>query len=217
MKPYSMDLRQRVLDACDRGEGTKATAKRFGVSAAWVRRLKQHRRVRGGVITPRPGGGSRGRKFDRAKLATLVARHPDATPAELRDRLGVDVTTWSICKALRALGLSYKKVAPRRRAGPPGRRRGAGGVAREPAGPGPRPAGIHRRDPRAKTNMTRTRGRSPVGERLVAAVPHGHWRTPTLVAALDRRRGMRCSMVLDGAVNGMAFARRSSGRSWRPP
>jgi transposase len=56
----------------------------------------------------------------------------------------------------------------------------------------------------AKTNMTRTRGRSPVGERLVAAVPHGHWKTTTLVAALDRR-GMRCSMVLDGAVNGLAF------------
>jgi transposase len=56
----------------------------------------------------------------------------------------------------------------------------------------------------AKTNMTRTRGRAPVGERLVAAVPHGHWRTTTLVAALDRR-GMRCSMVLDGAVNGPAF------------
>lgn len=56
----------------------------------------------------------------------------------------------------------------------------------------------------AKTNMTRTRGRCPSGERLVAAVPHGHWRTTTLVAALDRR-GMRCSMTLDGPVNRDAF------------
>jgi transposase len=56
----------------------------------------------------------------------------------------------------------------------------------------------------AKTNMTRTRGRCPAGERLVAAVPHGHWRTTTLVAALDQR-GMRCSMTLDGAVNRDAF------------
>jgi transposase len=117
MKPYSMDLRQRVLDACDRGEGTKATAKRFGVSPAWVRRLKQHRRLRDGDITPRTGGGSRGRKFDRGRLATLVVQHPDATLAELRDRLGVDVTTWSICKALRELGLSYKKS----RSAPPSR------------------------------------------------------------------------------------------------
>ena len=52
----------------------------------------------------------------------------------------------------------------------------------------------------AKTNMTRLRGRAPVGERLVAAVPHGHWKTTTLIAALDHR-GMRCSATADGAVN----------------
>jgi transposase len=56
----------------------------------------------------------------------------------------------------------------------------------------------------AKTNMTRTRGRCPVGERLVAKVPHGHWQTTTLVAALDRR-GMRCSTTVDGAVNRDVF------------
>lgn len=56
----------------------------------------------------------------------------------------------------------------------------------------------------AKTNMTRSRGRCPVGERLVASIPHGHWRTTTLLAALDNR-GMRCSMTLDGAVNREAF------------
>ena len=57
----------------------------------------------------------------------------------------------------------------------------------------------------AKTNMTRLRGRAPVGERLVDKVPLGHWKTTTLIAALDRR-GMRCSTVVDGAVNGDVFA-----------
>ena len=56
----------------------------------------------------------------------------------------------------------------------------------------------------AKTNMTRLRGRSPRGQRLVAKVPHGHWKTTTLVAALDHQ-GMRCSMTLDGAINAPAF------------
>jgi transposase len=56
----------------------------------------------------------------------------------------------------------------------------------------------------AKTNMTRLRGRAPVGERLVAAVPHGHWTTTTLIAALDHR-GMRCSTAVDGAVNRDVF------------
>lgn len=56
----------------------------------------------------------------------------------------------------------------------------------------------------AKTNMTRTRGRCASGQRLVASVPHGHWKTTTLIAALCDR-GMRCAMTLDGPVNRAAF------------
>jgi transposase len=108
MKPYSMDLRQRVIGACDAGKETQEVAATFGVSPAWVRRLKQHRRERGDIV-PRTGGGSRGRKFDRDRLAELVRQQPDATLVELRDRLGVSVTPWAICKALRELKLSYKK------------------------------------------------------------------------------------------------------------
>jgi transposase len=108
MKPYSMDLRERVIGACEQGERTKQVAKRFGVSPAWVRRLKQHKRERGNII-PRTGGGSRGRKIDRARLAELVAQQPDATLVELRDKLGINVTPWAISKALRELKLSYKK------------------------------------------------------------------------------------------------------------
>ncbi len=52
--------------------------------------------------------------------------------------------------------------------------------------------------------MTRTRGRAPVGERLVAKVPHGHWKTTTLIAALGNA-GIRCSTVVDGAINGDVF------------
>lgn len=55
-----------------------------------------------------------------------------------------------------------------------------------------------------KTNMIRLRGRSPVGERLVDNVPHGHWKTTTLIAALGIE-GVRCSTVVDGAVNGDVF------------
>ena len=66
------------------------------------------RRERGDIV-PRTGGGSRGRKIDRDRLAELVAQQPDATLVELRDRLGISVTPWAICKALRELKLSYKK------------------------------------------------------------------------------------------------------------
>lgn len=105
---YSMDLRQRVIADCDGGLSTKVVATKYSVSPAWVRRLKQQRRERGDIV-PRTGGGSRGRKFDRQALAQLVARQPDATLTELRDRLGVKVSIWAISKALHQLGLSFKK------------------------------------------------------------------------------------------------------------
>lgn len=56
----------------------------------------------------------------------------------------------------------------------------------------------------ASTNMARTHGRAPLGERLRSSIPHGHWKTTTFVAAL-RNSGMVAPMVLDGPINGVAF------------
>jgi transposase len=56
----------------------------------------------------------------------------------------------------------------------------------------------------AKTNMTRSRGRAPRGERVIDYVPHGHWKTTTFLAAL-RLNGMTAPLVIDGAVNGEIF------------
>jgi transposase len=52
--------------------------------------------------------------------------------------------------------------------------------------------------------MTRLRGRAPRGKRLVDKIPHGHWMTTTLIAALGVE-GMRCSTVVDGAINREVF------------
>lgn len=56
----------------------------------------------------------------------------------------------------------------------------------------------------AKTNMTRPRGRALRGTRVVAKVPHGHWKTTTFLAAL-RTRGLTAPLVVDGAINGAVF------------
>ena len=56
----------------------------------------------------------------------------------------------------------------------------------------------------ASTNMARRHGRCRRGERLRSCVPHGHWKTTTLVAGL-RRTGMVAPMVLDGPINRDAF------------
>ena len=55
-----------------------------------------------------------------------------------------------------------------------------------------------------KTNMTRTHGRCTTGERLVAKVPHGHWKTLTFLAAL-RCDGLIAPCVIDGPINGASF------------
>lgn len=55
-----------------------------------------------------------------------------------------------------------------------------------------------------KTNMTRPRGRSLRGTRLIAKVPHGHWKTTTFLAGL-RTSGLVAPLVIDGAINGDVF------------
>jgi transposase len=54
------------------------------------------------------------------------------------------------------------------------------------------------------TNMVRRYGRCPRGERLIAKVPHGHWKTLTLIAAL-RIDGIKAPYVVDRAMDGAAF------------
>src|SRR3546814_18974269 len=56
----------------------------------------------------------------------------------------------------------------------------------------------------AKTNMTRTHGRSRRGERLYAKAPFGKWRTLTFLAALRHDR-IDAPCVLDGPINGQLF------------
>ncbi len=55
-----------------------------------------------------------------------------------------------------------------------------------------------------KTNMTPLRGWAARGARLVAKVPHGHWKTMTFVAALRHDR-IEAPFVLDGPINGECF------------
>jgi transposase len=71
----------------------------------------------------------------------------------------------------------------------------------------------HKIDPRrlifvdetwAKTNMTRLRGWSAKGQRLVAKVPYGHWKTLTFIAGL-RCDGLCAPLVFDGPINSASF------------
>ncbi len=113
---YSQDLRVRVLAAYDRGISTKQIVQTFAVSPAWARRVKQRRRE-AGETPPRAMGGVTVVKIDMGRLRELVRVQPDATIAELHERLGIDCSVSAVGMALRRLGLSFKK----RRSTPPSR------------------------------------------------------------------------------------------------
>ena len=110
MRAYSMDLRSRVLEDCDRGMTTREVALKYRVSESWVRRLKQRRRENG-EIAPRPSrNGVQPKWLPYAKrIEDLVEARPDTTLRELRDALGEDVSIQTLSRALRKLQLTFKK------------------------------------------------------------------------------------------------------------
>lgn len=57
----------------------------------------------------------------------------------------------------------------------------------------------------ASTQMTRRYGRSPVGRRLACPVPHGHYRTTTLIAAVRLQPGPQAPWLFGGAMDGELF------------
>ena|SRR5215468_7607773 len=126
MRAYSIDLRERVLADCDAGLGTQAVAEKYRVSPAWVRRLKQRRRETGEVAARVPRRRPPGWAAQADRLRAAVRAAPDATLEELRGRLGLAASVSTVCRALQALGLTLKKSAAGRGAGPARRGRPAG-------------------------------------------------------------------------------------------
>jgi len=136
MKPYSMDLRERVVAACDQGQlPHEQIAHNFQVSTAWIRRLLQRRRDTGS-IAPLPQNAGRKPTLDEARsedLRQLVRQQPDATLAELQRGLGLTGSLGVIWRGLHRLKLTRKKS----RGGPPNR---TAPMSRSSAKPGREPS-----------------------------------------------------------------------------
>jgi transposase len=129
MKPYSLDLREKLLRAYDEHRGSQRTlAALFGVSRAFVEKLVQQRRSTG-QIAPRPHAGGRQPSCDPAALAVvrqILQEQTDATLAELCEQLGHRRALWvsvsTMSRRLTRLGLPRKKS---RSTPPSGTRRGS--------------------------------------------------------------------------------------------
>ena len=102
MRPLSIDLRARIIAWIEVGEHSiRKLAEVFAVNPSTIVRLLQRYR-RTGSLQPKPHGGGAVRKLDaqaEARLLELVREQPDATLAELRDRLSVDCGIMTIFRA----------------------------------------------------------------------------------------------------------------------
>ena len=118
MKPYSRDLRVKVLAAVDRGMPRKEVARVFGVSEPTIRRYLRLRRETGDVEPkPVPGPPARKREALEERLPAQVRLNPDLTLAEhcelFEEESGIEVSTATMSRSLKRLGLPLKKSRSR--------------------------------------------------------------------------------------------------------
>jgi transposase len=119
MQAYSIDLRQRIVQAVESGEESQAeVAERFEVSLSFVERLLHQWRTTGRLapLNGKPGPKRKLEAYD-AWLRAEVQRQPDATLAELCERLakekGVQAHPSLMWRELQYLELPLKKVVAR--------------------------------------------------------------------------------------------------------
>jgi transposase len=116
MAAYSIDLRNKILQACERRLGSqRALADLFGVSLSFVEKLLRRHRTTGN-IAPKPHAGGQRPSLDAAAdtlVRQLVRDNTDITLEELCAHVaaerGIRVSVATMCRVLQRLGLPRKK------------------------------------------------------------------------------------------------------------
>jgi transposase len=114
MKAYSVDLRERVLAALERGTSRAGVVEAFQVSEGSITRWLRARRERGDLSPRRPPGRPATiRPEHDAALRAQVEAHPDATleehAANWNSANGTNLSQWALGRAIRARRLTRKK------------------------------------------------------------------------------------------------------------
>ncbi len=147
MKPIFLEVRERIVEAYERGEHTQGElAEVFGVSERTVRRLWRQW-CEQGALAPSKMGGYRPpaiRSEALKRLRQAVQERPDATLAELRKACRVECSLVTVHNTLKRLGYRRKKNAARDRAEQAGHPGQAGVVAQACTGHSSRTLRIHR-------------------------------------------------------------------------
>ena len=114
MKPYSLDLRERVVSAIEKGDSSfRKVAQRFAVSKTCVERWVKMKRTEGHVVPRQQGGSVSAVMAHQAQLMAIFEKRTDATLAEycelLFDETGLWVSQSTMCRTLQRLNLPRKK------------------------------------------------------------------------------------------------------------
>ena len=137
-KPYSQDLRERVVAAVAEGKTRHAAAAQFKISASSAIRWVQRWQATGEVAAKPTGGSTSPLEQHEAELLALAQERPDLTLDEfcvvLRSR-EIMTSRVSVCRFFGRHKLSFKKNPARQRAGARRRGRGARALAAGPAEP----------------------------------------------------------------------------------
>lgn len=204
MRPYSMDLRQRVARAIDQHAGSfRQLARRFCVSLSFITRLLALRRQTGS-LAPRPHQGGPPPLLGPAhlqRLRQLLHDQPDALLDELAQPLGCSrMTLW---RALRKLKLSRKKKVSRadERDRPDVQQQRAQ-FQQEVAASDPKSL-VFVAESGATTALARIYGWAPVGERVYGSTP-GSWKSLTLLTGM-RLGEVVAPFVFPGGTDTEAF------------
>ena len=207
-RSYSEDLRQRIVNAVDGGISRRQAAEHYNVSVSSAIRYARRWRETGSVQAAAMGAPRRSKLDPHADwLLAQIDEAPDLTLEEIIARLGsergVKSSIGGLWNFFHRHAISFKKTAHAAEQDRPdvaeNRRVWR---ARQPALDPTRLVFID--ETGANTKMARLRGRCRRGQRLVAAVPHGHWKTMTFIAGL-RHDGITAPFVVDRPMNGVIF------------
>lgn len=116
MKPYSVDLREKIVNAYERG-GTsiRKVAVQFGVAKSYVQKLLQLQKTQGHLEPKKQGGTIKGKLDEYAsELAEMVKSHPDATLSEYCEYFGEKYNVW-VCTSVMCCALQKQKLTRKKR------------------------------------------------------------------------------------------------------
>ncbi len=123
-RPYSQDLRDRVIGAAEGGMAARAAGRLFGVSESVAIKWVDRWRRTGSVSAKRMGGYKRSPLEDHATVVlALLAARPDLTVEEIRSELrarGISTGHGSVRRFFKRHGISFKKNRAGQRAGSAG-------------------------------------------------------------------------------------------------